>query len=151
MSNTYSLMLDETRQNFLQLENLFSALDTKASILIAIDAIILTSIALIPKFNEQNNFIQFFVVSLPALSIAFAILCLYPRTWDRPCSEKIVSKYMDLDLDPTVVELAKTYAKWEADLRSLYKEKLFCFKNGLKLTILSSALWIVLLIIFLSF
>jgi hypothetical protein len=149
MTSTYLVMLDEARQNFLQLENLFSALDTKASILIAIDAIILTSLTIIPEFNKQSHFIQLFVISLPVLSIAYAILCLYPRTWDRPCSEKIVSKYIDLELDPTVVQLAKTYAKWESELLSIYIEKLFCFKNSLKLVILSIALWVGLLLIFL--
>ncbi len=149
MTSTYLVMPDEARQNFLQLENLFSALDTKASILIAINAIILTSLTIIPEFNKQSHYIQFFLVSLPVISIAYAILCLRPRTWDRPCSEKIVSKYIDLELDPTVVELAKTYAKWESDLLIIYIEKLFCFKNSFKLVILSTVLWVVLLFIFL--
>lgn len=149
MGNTYLLVLEEARQNFFQLENWLPSLDTKASIMIAIDAIILTSLSLIPTFNKQNQFIQFFLISLPVLSIAFSVLCLYPRKWDRPSGEKIVSKYLDLELDPVVVELAKTYAKWEAGLWNIYNEKLFCFKIGLRLVVVSTALWVTLLIILL--
>lgn len=116
MSNAYLLMLEEARQNFFQFENWLPTLDTKSSILIAIDAIILSSLTLIPRFNEQNLFVRIFIISLPVLSIAFSVACLYPRKWDRPDCEKIVSKYMERELDLTIVELAKTYARWETDL-----------------------------------
>jgi hypothetical protein len=63
------LLVEDARSNFFQLEDWMSALDLKASIIIAIDAIILSSLEQTTNFSHQVSPLRFEIVLAPFLSI----------------------------------------------------------------------------------
>lgn len=58
MDELWNLMAEETKQSFSELQNLVSALDVKSSIVVAIDAILLAALSLIPNFSSLRLIIR---------------------------------------------------------------------------------------------
>lgn len=145
MDETYSLMEEEARQSFYQLEVLMTSLDIKASVMIAIDAILVASLEPIVDFSHQLPIFRFLIILPLIISVVFAMGCLWPRSFMHSHSMKLIDKYGDSDFRTAVTTLAKTYAKWEEDLFAIYTSKFGFFENSV---IFTSVSLIVLLMFF---
>jgi len=77
--STHSLMVDDTRLNFFQRENWMTALDLKSSVMIAIDAILISASEPTTHFSQQIPILQLLIIVPPFLSIMLALCCLCIR------------------------------------------------------------------------
>lgn len=132
MDDIYSLMVDETRSNFFQLENLVSNLDAKAFGIIAINTILFTFFALV--LDKFDNSLFWVPLSLIVVSLAILIICIWPRTWDRQSNSATVNKYGTWKFEKASSQLAINYTTWEKLLYKTYKKKIIHLRSGLILT-----------------
>lgn len=143
MDDIYNLMLDETRQNFFQLENLMSNLDMKAFGIIAVNAIMFS-------WDKFQSFWFFIPLCFLIISSALLIICVWPRIWDRQSSEATIKEYGTLTPEKASSQLTVNYATWESYLTEIYEKKIKHLRNGLIVTTLAFILG-VFIIIFLVF
>jgi hypothetical protein len=124
MNELWGLLAEETRQSFSNLQNLVLALDSKASTILAIDAILLTAFTLIPNVTSLN-LVYRIIIFLPLLiSVVFAIACLYLRDWDIIEGEKLLETYEHVsNIDDVVKDIVETRACHETKLLEIQKKK----------------------------
>lgn len=139
------LMADDARQSFFQLENLMSALDTKAFGVVAIGAVLFSIYAYV-----INNIFKFYSLYLPysilILSLVFMGGCIFPRNWKRGSSLKTIKEYGNLDFEDAANKVAMNYARWEDKLYKTYRKKFVLFKIGLSFMGLSVLSEIIILV-----
>ena len=117
-------MCEETRQSFSDLQNLVLALDNKASMILAVDAILLTAFSLIPSVIHFNLIYRIIIFAPILISVLAAICCMYLRTWHIMNGSNLVAEYEYAeDIDYTACEIAKTRACLEAKLLAVQKDK----------------------------
>jgi hypothetical protein len=128
MGYLWDLIAEETRQSFTDLQNLFLSLDIKSSIVLAIDAILLAALSLIPNFANLDIIIRVLIFAPLFFSLISAICCLCPRKWDKISGENLVREYEEAE-DPNYVacEISKTRSDLEHKLQDIYIKKLSCF------------------------
>lgn len=133
-----SLIVEETRQSFLRLESLMMNLDLKSSIIIAIDAILMSSLDLTTLFKDQISILRFLIVLPLFISIVFAFCCLWPRGWKGPTGTSTINECANIDFYRASCMLAGTYAKdWEINLAEVYRGKFECFEKSVVFTMIS--------------
>jgi hypothetical protein len=119
----WSLICEETRQSFSDLQNLVLALDNKASTILAVDAILITVFSLVPNSIHVNFIYRIVIFSALLLSVISAICCLYLRKWDIMDGNKLVEEYQNAeDVDHVACEIAKTRAALEVKLLGVQKK-----------------------------
>ncbi|OPY52079.1 MAG: hypothetical protein A4E48_01257 [Methanosaeta sp. PtaU1.Bin060] len=130
MTDLWDLMADETRESFSELKNLMMGLDTKASIIIVINGVLLAALSLIQSEFVHLGIIYRILILLPLfLSVGSAIGCLYPRRWSWLGGQEIIDKYQCEDnADLVACQISKTRAGEEDKLRKLYDEKFDWFE-----------------------
>lgn len=137
MDDNNAILLEETRGSFFRIESWVASLDLKSSIIIAIDAILLSSLELTTHFSQQNSILRFLITLPILLSITLAFCCLWPREWDGPHGLSIINKCSSQESAYTASVLARTYADWEDKLFEVYKNKFSCFENSVVFTMIS--------------
>lgn len=135
MSDIYSLMVEESRQNFFQVENLFSAIDTKAFGVVTIDAILFPIFAYILSLKQHPTLLLYVPSFILLVSLIFLILCIWPYEWRRQISLATINKYGNIPYEKAASQLAINYANWEDQLTAKYWDKYWCFKRGLIITV----------------
>jgi hypothetical protein len=136
MSDIYSIMLEESRQSFFQLENLMSYLDMKAFGLCAINALLFSIFAyLLSLFKAHIPLVMYIPSGLLVVSLIFLIFCTWPQDWNRQDGLATLNKYGTWDCERASRQLAKNYATSENELFIKYWEKFEHFRKGLILTI----------------
>lgn len=134
MSDIHSLMLEETRSNFFQLESWMSFLDLKAFGIIAINAILVSVFAIILTKYPNLPYYYFIPCLILIVSSAFMLFCIWPRKWKKLAGHRIWEEYKTLEKDSAVQLLAEKYAKNEKALYKIYDLKITFFKTRLIFT-----------------
>ncbi len=134
----HSLLVEETRQAFFQLENLTTALDNKAYGMIAFNTILISIFGYIIA-NYFNYALAYIAPTLLIGSLALLLFCIYLRGWERPDSEKSKGLFKDLDYKAIARQLAANYVKYERELYKKYFDKAKYLKWSFKLTIAAIA------------
>jgi hypothetical protein len=138
MSDIDSLLLEETRANFFQLENWMSNLDMKAFGLATINALLFSLFAyILILFKENIPLALYLPPSLLVLSLIFLILCTWPQSWRRQIGKATIEHYESLEAEKAARQLAANYSTWECELLKKYWNKFNFFKISLVLTILA--------------
>lgn len=140
MADIYNLMLDETRQNFFQVESWISFLDLKAFGIIAINAILVSFFAIILTKYPTLPYYYLIPCFLLVVSSAFMLFCIWPRKWKKMAGYLIWEEYRSLEADNASQLLAEKYAENEKSLYKIYDLKLRFFKVGLVFTVISFVL-----------
>jgi hypothetical protein len=135
--STHSLIVDDIRANFFQRESWMTALDLKSSIMIAIDAILISGAESITFYSKQIPIMQFFTIIPPFLSIMMALFCLWPRTWSRPNSISTINDYADKRFDYAASKLARNYAQDDEYLKNIYNDKFEYFQLSIVFAVIS--------------
>lgn len=135
--STHSLMVDDARLNFFQLENWMTSLDLKSSIMIAVDAILVSILEPITHFSQQIPILQLLIITPLFLSVITALFCLWPRSWPRPNSMSTINNYSDKRFDYAASKLAQNYANGEGKLKVIYEDKFEYFQISIVLTMIS--------------
>ncbi|GEM_PF-2179933 len=138
--STHSLMVDDARSAFLQLENWMNSLDLKASIMIAINAISISSLEPTMHFSQQIPILKFLIIVFPFTSIILALCCLWPRSWTRPNGMNTIECYADKKFDYAASKLAKNYANGEKKLKEAYNDKFEYLQLSIICTVISLGL-----------
>jgi hypothetical protein len=147
MDNTHSILLEETRSNFFQLESLSSSLDVKAFGLATIDALLFSMFTYIFTLFKAIPLILYTPSLLLTISLIFSISCVCPQNWYRQSGSATLNKYETWESEDVARQLAKNYTASESELFEKYMEKFGFFQKGLKLSILAFALEIVIFLI----
>jgi hypothetical protein len=135
--NMHSLMVEDTRLNFFQLENWMTSLDLKSSIMIAVDAILVSTLEPITHFSQQIPILQLLIITPLFLSVIMALFCLWPRSWPRPVGMSTINDYSDKRFDYAASKLARNYAEGEKKLKVIYEDKFEYFQISIVLTMIS--------------
>jgi hypothetical protein len=138
MDNVHSLLLEETRSNFYQLENLVLNLDMKAFGLAAIDALLFSMFVYLFSLFTSIPLILYVPPLILVFSLIFLILCICPQDWYRQDASATLNKYETWEPERATRQLAKNYAVSADELSQKYWEKFRFFQNGLRLAILAS-------------
>lgn len=147
MDNTHSILLEEIRSNFFQLESLSSSLDVKAFGLATIDALLFSMFTYIFTLFKPIPLILYVPCLMLIISLIFLIFCICPQNWCRQNGSATLDKYETWDSEDVARQLAKNYAASESELFEKYMEKFGFFQKGLKLTILAFVLEIIVFLV----
>ena len=135
MGDIYELIINEVRESLFQLECITTSLDNKAYGLIALNTILLS------VFAYSHDFYKSYIIYIPSFliiaSLILVLICIIPRTSHRMTGENIIHLYGEMKFDDAAGRLALNYASLEKELNEVYKIKMIYFGWGLKLTIAS--------------
>ena len=137
MNNVHSLLLEEARSNFFQLESLTSNLDMKAFGLIAVDALLFSIFVYLFSLFTNIPLILYVPSLILIVSLVFLILCICPQNWKIQNASATLNKYETWESERATRQLAKNYAASADEISEKYWEKFGFFQIGLKLSILA--------------
>ena len=135
----HSMLVDETRQSFFQLENLTTSVDNKAYGVIAFNTILLSMFAYV--FTFYSGRILFYIApTLLLISLLLVLICIWPRAWFRPENRETIKLFKTLGFKEIARTLAANYTSYEMVLCKIYKKKFNYLYYGLKLTTIAIAI-----------
>jgi hypothetical protein len=116
MDNTHSILLEEIRSNFFQLESLSSSLDVKAFGLATIDALLFSMFTYIFTLFKPVPVILYFPSLILIISLIFLISSICPQNWYRQSGSATLNKYETWKSEDVTRQLAKNYTASESEL-----------------------------------
>lgn len=147
MNEKHSLIVEETRQAFFQLENQTTTIDNKAYGMIAFDTILLSMFAYIFSFYT-SHFWLYVAPAMLVISLLCLLFCIKPRKWYGPDNAKTILLFKDKPIEEISRILAANYTSYDIVLWKIYREKFKWLNIGLKIAMIAIAVEFLVLVYF---
>jgi len=135
MSDIYDLMAEEARQSYFQLENVTSALDSKAFGVVTADALLFSVFAFIN--SPLSNVLFYIPIVLIIISFISLLIGVWPRHFQRQFCDDTIRNYGTWDSKKALAQIAANYADLESRQFRVYKKKFRWVYAGLILMVMA--------------
>ena len=135
MVDIYELMIIETRESFLQLENAVASLNSNAFGMMTANSLLFSVFMYIEP--HPSNIIRLLPHSLVFMSFVLLLICVWPRVFLRQSAKDLVSEFGTMNPNEAQAKISANYIELERKSKEKYDIKFKFYYSGLILTALA--------------